>query len=202
MIIDLHNHAEYSRDTTLKLFDYINWGRAMEISFGITEHDFLYPNGGEFDGVRIFPGMELLNKFGDYVIFGADKNIADLKDIFEIIMEVHKQGGVVIAAHPFRQSGVCNMVGSKNALDILMEVDAIEVNGRSNQQSQTRVLEIARNLGKPVVGGSDAHNESEIARVATKISGNINSVAELVNAIKEGNCQAVNLQENYYDPIP
>lgn len=197
MIIDLHNHAEYSRDTILKLFDYINWGRAMEISFGITEHDFLYPNGGEFDGVPIFPGMEILNKFGDYVIFGTNKNIAGLKDIFEIIMEVHKQGGLVIAAHPFRQSGVCNMVGSKNALSILMKVDAIEINGRSDQENRNGVLEVARKLGKPVVGGSDAHNESEIARVATKISGDIYSVAELANAIKEGNCQPIILQESY-----
>lgn len=197
MIIDLHNHAEYSRNTTLRLFDYINWGKATEISFAITEHNFLYPKEGYFEGVLILPGMEVLNDYGDYLVFGTNREILNIKDIFEMVDEIHKQGGVVIAAHPFHGFGVCNAVDKKLSLKILRKVDAIEVNGRGDIESRNRAIKIARKFSKPLTGGSDAHSEDEIARIATKIQGDMNSLDDLVKAIREGNCEPIILNKGY-----
>ncbi len=55
MIIDLHNHAELSRNTTARLGDYLERARRLGVGIAITEHNRLYPRGGVIAGVPVFP---------------------------------------------------------------------------------------------------------------------------------------------------
>ena len=72
MIIDLHNHAGRSLNTTAKLADYLAHAKPYRVALAITEHNRLSRWGGMIQGVLILSGIEVLNDHGD----SADHNEA------------------------------------------------------------------------------------------------------------------------------
>ncbi|WBW95587.1 PHP domain-containing protein [Oceanirhabdus sp. W0125-5] len=193
MIIDLHNHAELSKNTTLTFSDYIKKSKEKGLSFAITEHNQLYKNEENFSENFAFTGIEILNDYGDFLVFGAPEECIEKRnDMFKLIEFVHENGGIIIAAHPFSGYGICNVINSKDANEIIKLVDAIEVyNGRAKEEECKKAYSLAREHKKPCVGGSDAHNRSELFKCGTKFAENIESIEQLVAAIKDGCCEPV-----------
>ncbi|MBO8140377.1 MAG: PHP domain-containing protein [Thermosipho sp. (in: Bacteria)] len=193
MIIDLHNHCELSKNTSLKLTDYIRKAKVLGVSVAITEHNRLYNVQGKVDGVSVFAGIEILNNYGDFIVFGAPEDCIELRnDMFEFIDYVHKLGGVVIAAHPFSGHGVCKVNKKEVANEIIKLVDAIEVyNGKSERKFWKQAIKLAKTYKKPCVGGSDAHNAGDLFKVGTRFFEKIENIYDLVNAIKNGRCEPV-----------
>ena len=89
----------------------------------------------------------------------------------EVVSAIHAAGGIAVLAHPFESrrrlpEGPFAATG----------LDALEgFNGRAssvrNPQANAQAQEYARANGIPVVGGSDAHFEWEIARAGCAIEG-------------------------------
>ena len=195
MIIDLHNHAELSRNTTARLRDYLRRARGLGVGIAITEHNRLYHRGGEIASVPVFPGMEILNDYGDYLVFGAPEDCVAHRNIFDLIDYVHRSGGVIIAAHPFAGHGVFRAVDSEMAHRIIARVDAVEVlNGRISAEANARAREAAAAHGKPGVGGSDAHSSEEMFRAATRFIHPVRTLGDLVQEIARGRCEPVLLE--------
>lgn len=195
MIVDLHNHAELSLNTAVGIEDYLPRARVLGVAVAVTEHNRLSRWGGTIGGVLVLPGMEVLNDYGDFLVFGAPEDCLSRRDIFSLIDYVHRLGGVVIAAHPFTGHGVCRAVGPKMAREIIARVDAVEVlNGRAPAGDCARARRLAVAHGKPEVGGSDAHRPEEMFRAATHFAGEIKTVSDLVREIKAGRCRAVRMQ--------
>jgi hypothetical protein len=119
MIVDLHNHAELSRHTSVTLADYVRGAKRLHVAVAITEHNRLYDRGGVVDGVLVLPGMEVLNDYGDFLVFGAPGDCVVHRDIFALIDYVHRCGGAIIAAHPFAGYGVCRAVDGGMAEQII-----------------------------------------------------------------------------------
>lgn len=193
MIIDLHNHCELSKNTSLKLTDYICKAKDLGVSVAITEHNRLYNVQGKIGTVFVFAGIEILNNYGDFIVFGAPEDCIELRNnMFELIDYVHKVGGIIIAAHPFSGYGVCRVNKKEVANEIIKLVDAIEVyNGQSERKLWVKAEDLARIYKKPRVGGSDAHNAGDLFKVGTRFFEKIENIYDLVCAIKNGRCEPV-----------
>jgi len=197
MIVDLHNHAEFSKNTSLTLGDYHREGILHGAGgVAITEHNMVYPEErfsvGDPEMIRVFTGMEILNDYGDWLVFGVSTDVLGYRDIFDLIDCVHEKGGVIIAAHPYRGQGVFRATSADMAHDIIDRVDAVEVlNGRGDERSWRLAAELAAVHGKPCTGGSDAHGPGELYRAATMFHGPIADLSELIESIREGCCSPV-----------
>jgi predicted metal-dependent phosphoesterase TrpH len=192
VIVDLHNHAELSLHTEVTIDDYVRGARHIHVSVGITEHNRLAPKSGVIDGVLILPGIEILNDYGDFLVFGAPEDCLARRDMFELVDYVHDYGGVIIAAHPFSGYGVCKAVDSKTAGQIISLMDAVEVwNGRAGRDSWRQAEHMASAYKKPGTGGSDAHHLNEMFQVGTRFMDKIESVNDLITAIRAGRCEPV-----------
>ncbi len=192
MIVDLHNHAELSRNTTVGLDDYIRRAKRLQVALAITEHNRLYDRGGAIEGVLVVPGMEILNDYGDYLVFGAPQESVECRDIFALVDFVHRCGGVIIAAHPFSGYGVCRVTDSETAGRIIARMDAVEVlNGRASAEDCRKAERLAMTYNKPRVGGSDAHHAEGMFRAGTRFVHRIGNVSDLAREIRHGRCEPV-----------
>ncbi len=195
MIIDLHNHCELSKNTSLSFDDYLQNAQKKEISFAITEHNCLYYRSGKIGNISFFSGIEILNNYGDFIVFGAPEDCVGLRqDMHKLINYIHRCGGVIIAAHPYSGYGVCKSTDDETANEILKLVDAIEVyNGLADDDSCKKADILAQIHKKPSTGGSDAHNINELFTAGTKFIDKIENINDLVNSIKYGRCEPIKI---------
>jgi hypothetical protein len=80
-----------------------------------------------------------------------------LDDLFEML---HSSGSLVIFNHPLVPWG--KNVGRKIPAEALLArygwaIHALEYNGMRTREENDRVLQLAQQVGKPVVGGGDSH---------------------------------------------
>jgi PHP family Zn ribbon phosphoesterase len=131
--------------------------------------------------------MEVRCREGDILVFGLGETPFQGITAQELVDQVHKEGGVVIPAHPFRSSAPSL---GKNIFEI-RGLDAIEVlNGNSSDQENQAAYEAAQELHLPCTGGSDAHSKNSVGRYITEFEDDhINDEWELINALKRGRYQ-------------
>ncbi|MDR1505503.1 MAG: PHP domain-containing protein [Treponema sp.] len=120
---------------------------------------------GEKSGLDVFFGWEETFDGDDYLVYGLDK--AWLLEHPELVRwtraeqfrEVHKYGGCIVQAHPFRQHSYIRELHLAPFL-----VDSIETaNAGNHDDSYDRLAaEYARVLGLPAVAGSDIHNADDL----------------------------------------
>lgn len=212
-LIDLHTHTSYSSGcahmTAEELIE-----AAIEAGLdgvAVTEH--LVSDGARVAqeigrreyGFPVFCGVEAnVTIFGDVLVFGCCRGFAHRTPWPALRGIVELAGGVVIAAHPFRrwdrfalwsyleEQGL-DLSANLAGVDFVQGLTAIEVeNGGVRADENEEALILARVLGLPGVGGSDAHVPQDVGRVATRFEDTIRTDAELVAALKKGNYSPVN----------
>ena len=146
---------------------------------------------GDKLGFSVFFGIEFRFKErnDEYIVLGFTPEwIADhpeLRDIGrgEFFDFVHANGGYVIQAHPFRKASYISSITLSGDA-----VDAVEVFNSCNDPVNCRqAYEYAKNLGLPMVGGSDIHHKSfskEHSGIITEEK--LDSVEALIEALKSG----------------
>lgn len=199
MKIDLHVHTSYSYDASGTPEEVL--GSAVEAGLdglAITEHDN-YDKSKLF--LRLAPrynlvvvtGVEVATRSGHFLVFGEigerwSRYCSGSMDTQELIEDVNCCGGAVVAAHPYRYGITFSAVH----LERLRGLAAIEgCNGANRVEENRRALDLAKSLGLPVTGGSDAHRIEEIGRCYTLFDVPVHNTVELVSALKEGRCCCV-----------
>src|SRR6266849_8495364 len=112
MKFDLHMHtSRHSPDSEMDPFALVH--RAQELGLdgvAITEHDWLWTEP-ELDELReaapglvVLAGVEVTTQEGHFLSYGIRDPFTIPRGIgvAELCREVHRQGGAVVAAHPFR----------------------------------------------------------------------------------------------------
>ena len=198
MIIDMHIHEQtFSFDSFMNLKDIITKSKSMGLDgICITDHDSngLRNTAKEVSEIMDFPvfvGAEILTYEGDILVFGIDKLPLKKLNVQELAHYVHREGGVMISAHPYRKNnrGMEDKVRNTNVLD------GIEgLNGSTPEDLNLKACDAGMYRKIPLFGGSDAHRLDRVGKYATKFSKNIYKTNELVAAIKEGKTKPV-----YYD---
>jgi len=127
------------------------------------------------------PGMEVTGKV-HLLAIGIQKEIDRHLSVKNQVEEIHKQGGLAIAAHPFRRGNVYTD-------DELFEtgLDAVECkNIPSNMKKEFYTKLKEYNI--PCVYNSDAHITMQLNLIWNSCDGEIASLDDLKKALKAGRC--------------
>lgn len=193
MLFELHAHTiRYSSCSHMSPEEYIKAAKEKGLTgICLTEHSMFWPEEEyralceNVDGLVIINGNEqrcwdgdIIQ--GDFLVFGCRFRF-EKPTAIELIDFVHKAGGVVIAAHPFRE-----LLGVSEDLIYQLDIDAIEVYS-SNQEPWQTVLacSIAKKKGIPVISGSDAHVPELVGYSVTRFTVPIKGEKDFVDAIKD-----------------
>lgn len=107
MKLDLHIHTGHSFDCKSDVAEIIRAAETAGLNaIAITDHDTMSACGlacRTSSKITIIPGMEIASEQGTHVIglFLSSEIVS--RDIFDIIDEIHGQGGLVMMPHPFRR---------------------------------------------------------------------------------------------------
>ena len=161
---------------------------------------------GRAMGFPVFRAVEARTTLGDMLVFGAYENIPEGIPLEDLCRCVHEAGGLVFSAHPFHTGGGPSLTLSLrergrdlskdwDRVPILRELDGVEVlNGQVAADANARAQTLARQLGVPGIGGSDAHGVDMVGSAATRFARPIRSDAELVEALRSAAYAAVRLR--------
>jgi predicted metal-dependent phosphoesterase TrpH len=166
--------------------------RAQEIGLTgvvITEHDWLWTED-ELDELRaaapnlvVLSGVEVSTKQGHFLAYGVRDPFALPKNIgvAELCREVHRQGGAVAAAHPYRWGQPFD--------DILKEerpeLDALEMmSNNMDEDIRSRAATLNTRLRLAPIGNSDAHRVETLGCCYTQFASAIRDMKDLVEALR------------------
>lgn len=165
--IDLHVHSRLSEDNDADPEECI--ARAIERGLqgiAFTEHysfgasAAIEPLRERYRGaILVVRGVEFSAAEGHCLVFGVDTDrISRYAPIEELVRLVNERGGAVVPSHPYRGgSGLGDRILS------LPGIAAIEGhNGCNAGGLNRRAIDVARRLGLPVTGGSDAHRPGDV----------------------------------------
>jgi len=211
MLIDIHTHTvPLSDDSEQTANELIERARAAGLDgVCLTEHDAFWKRDdiaalSRRHGFLVLPGAELNTEDDHLLVFGLEKWIIGMSRAAFVRELVDRAGGALVIAHPFRRR-ILKVSDPDNEryrkeLDRTCEnpcfrtADAIEVlNGRGNDRQNEFSRELAQRLNLPGVGGSDAHEPSEVGHVATEFEKKITDLDEFIEELKAGRCRAVRL---------
>lgn len=186
--VDLHVHTEYSGDSKTSLKRAVISAKEKGLDgIGITDHNTVEGleearKLGKEEDLLIIPGIEISTKDGHVLGLGIKEKIERDRPAKETIKEIHKQGGLAIAAHPYGFVFHHHTVG-----DLIKELDfdAVEVFNSRNLVENKKAIGVATELDLVQVAGSDAHLPGEIGKSYT-IANCKPTQKEFLNKIKEG----------------
>lgn len=163
-----HIHTRHSFDSLLSPQTILARARAIEADLLIvTDHESMR---GSEDVARIAKGNpkfvigagEYKSEKGDLIGLFLKDEITSRKSN-EVIQQIQSQGGLVVLPHPYK--------GHKMDDELLGQVDLVEIyNSRCSESQNHSAGELAHRLGKPALGGCDAHCAAEIGVVTTEFS--------------------------------
>lgn len=192
MKFDLHIHSRFSPDSVTCPKEILR--RALHLGYGliaITDHDsdaaafdwlvregVLSPGGllnPEWSGrlghpgavLRVLPGQEISTATGHLLCLLA--RLAPCPGILAVtaMAEIHRQGGLAIAAHPFDHWRAAYDAEELESLPF----DAIETfnGGATSAKVNQQAHDLAQRRSLPGVANSDGHTLKEIGRCCSEI---------------------------------
>ncbi|MDR2073468.1 MAG: PHP domain-containing protein [Spirochaetaceae bacterium] len=149
-------------------------------------------NEGARRGLDVFFGWEETFDGDDYLVYGLDGEwLLEHPEIVrwtreEQFREVHRAGGCVVHAHPFRQHDYIDAVHLAPYL-----IDAVEAANAGNHRAlyDAQACEYARVLGLPAVAGSDIHSAADLENeepYGIELEKKLSSIADYVALILTG----------------
>ncbi|MFH1140053.1 MAG: PHP-associated domain-containing protein [Pseudomonadota bacterium] len=207
MKIDLHVHTRsFSACSGIEPEQLPEQAREVGLDgLVLTEHGILWPEeklaplrerAWEL-GVLILSGQEITcvdrGRRQDFLVFGVNHSLGYFPTPHKLIERVHGEGGVVVAAHPFKPSrfGVGYHGIGEAMLDL--DLDGVEYHHPDHDQAaRDKVRAAAEEMKIPMTGGSDAHEIFRLGDFSTHFFHPIHTVEDLVREIKAGRLEPRN----------
>lgn len=207
-VFDIHLHTDYySGCSVISPQQLIQRAIQMRLDgIAITEHGIRWPddrfnqlrrladpynliliNGQEVHTYSPQNGME-----GEFLVFGVKKSMGSDFSAQELVARVHGEGGILIAAHPYKWSrhGRQRYYGAGDRVYEL-KLDGLELyHPHHDEESLQKVRRAMEKLGLPGTGGSDAHQPHVIGCCVTIFAEQVRSEEDFIREIRAGNIQA------------
>lgn len=206
-IIDMHLHTRKgASDSTLDPEHLVMEMERIGLpGVNITEHDRLWDRF-DLDRFRaahpqffIANGMEISTDLGHISAIGLHTYVPGIRKAAELRRVLNDIGGYMIVNHPFRhcfdpvyfarQGRQPFTLTPEQAaeLPVFQLVDAVEVlNGCNTPRENLFALRVAEVLGKPGIGGSDAHSHQGIGYYATAFERVIQTEEQFLTELQAG----------------
>jgi len=184
---DLHIHTIFSPDSSIPPKTLVETLLAHPSikAVAITDHNTVRGYfkvrelAAAYPDLLIIPGVEVSTVEGDVILLGVAEVPPQPWTVENVIDFAHSRGGLVVAAHPYRAYGLGDSAKKYS-------IDAVEVlNGGCPRQLNMLAEELAKAMGLPGVGGSDAHRVDELWTVYTEIQASTD-LDDVLRAIKRG----------------
>jgi len=191
MKLDLHLHtSRHSPDSIMS--PQLMLQRAREIGLDgvvITEHDWLWTEE-ELDELRaiepglvVLSGIEVSARQGHFLVYGVNNPFAVPHGIgvADLCREVHRQGGAVVAAHPYRWNQPFDDILATEHPDL----DGLELmSNNMDADTRRRAADLNGRLKLAGLGNSDAHRVETLGCCYTEFQAPIRDPRDLVAAIR------------------
>jgi predicted metal-dependent phosphoesterase TrpH len=197
MKFDLHLHTtRHSPDSQMDPVAMLRRARAVGLDgVVITEHDWLWTEEelevlrALADGLVVLAGIEVSAREGHFLVYGVRDPFAVPRGIgvAELCREVHRQGGAVVAAHPFRWGQPFDHILARER----PELDGLELmSNNMDAECRRRAAEVRARHGLAGLGNSDAHDEDVLGCCYTEFPGEVRNTAQVVEAIRGRQAEA------------
>lgn len=180
MIFDIHTHTNLV-DGLNSPPEVVKRAKAIGLDgIAITDHDEI---AGSVVAQRyatkdfmVIPGLEFSAREGHILCLGTTdvpkrylgtmRRPERQRPAAEILELIHNLGAIAIAVHPYDKfrRGVGDTVRE-------LRFDAIEILNGHTLMNTKDPKQVAKEIGLPMVGGSDAHNIAEIGNIAIRFDG-------------------------------
>lgn len=198
MLAELHTHTSYSIgkkvyhhgiDSPLEMLKY-----AKKLGFdiiAITDHDVI--KGALFAkklskrlGIGVIVGEEISTKQGHVIGLGLKNHIRPGLDFFSTLDEIHSQGGIAIAPHPFD-------IYKEGIRELAKKCDAVEVFNALNMDKVSNYVceRFASKNSLNSVAGSDAHCKEMIGHGAVKIDCSSKNTDDILESVVKGKVRLI-----------
>jgi hypothetical protein len=165
-------------------------------------HGLILINGQEILATSARNGME-----GEFLVFGLRKSMLGSFSAREVVQRVHEEGGILIAAHPYKLSrgGKHHYYGAGNLIYELA-LDALEFyHPGHNERALAKVRKAMEDLGLPGTGSSDAHKAFEVGSFVTLFENRIEGEEDFIREVRSGRIWPGRREKpgtGAYQPIP
>jgi len=218
---DLHYNPPYTPDEVLRMET--EEARALGfdgVQLAITDHDEISGNielreRRPADAHRLALGEELSLRFDGHLLhfgitgFPAERaaethaslqsasRAGKLDDVFELLQATRC---LVVLNHPlipWTPNRDSDVIAQRLLQRYGHAIDALEYNGMRGREENDRVLELARHVNKPVVGGGDSH----LLLASSIVCGSgADSYASFVDEVKSGHAVPL-IKPDYFAPM-
>ncbi|AHG03904.1 histidinol phosphatase [Halobacterium sp. DL1] len=145
----------------------------------LTNHDY-YTDVGAISTTPLFiPGIEISTTEGHAIVVGPDPPSRTPPGELTpqaVVDLAHGADCAAIIPHPYRHGSI-----HESGADF----DAVEISGK-HPRNADQIHELGKDLGLPVVAGSDAHFPLEAGRAYTRIDADTLTPESVVDAIRDG----------------
>lgn len=203
MKFELHCHSWFSKGSKIPTEGLSSPEEIAQVlkkkgfgGFAITDHDSIVSwKGAEKEAKKLdilfIPSLEISTNSGHLIGLGISEYVKPRMDLFETIDEIHDQGGLAIAPHPFdiRGEGIGNDFKHADAVEIFNSLNLTRVDN-------IIALKRAKKQGISAVGGSDAHSKYMLGMTTNEV--NADNIDIFLKKVKKGEVEV----RGKYIPIP
>ncbi|HEY8811953.1 MAG TPA: CehA/McbA family metallohydrolase [Candidatus Dormibacteraeota bacterium] len=197
-LADLHLHTSFSDGwpSPAEVVDHVTLETNLDV-IAITDHDTIegalraVEHSARTAGVPVIIGEEVSSRQGHILGLFLERRVRPGLSAAATVDEIHNQGGIAIAAHPFwRTERMAERLGGPvhgiGWLAADLDFDAVEVENSTPGLGFANILarRLADGAGCTCVGSSDAHILEAIGKSATAFKGR--SPRALRSAIEKG----------------
>ncbi len=197
-LADLHLHTSFSDGwpSPAEVVDHVTLETSLDV-IAITDHDTIEgalraaEHSARTAAVPVIVGEEVSSRQGHILGLFLERRVPPGLSAAATVDEIHRQGGLAVAAHPFwrtermaeRFRGPVHGIGW---LAAELDFDAVEVENSTPGLGFANILarRLAEGAGCACVGGSDAHILEAVGKSATAFNGR--SPRALRSAIEKG----------------
>lgn len=188
MLMDIHVHSTASPCSSLSVQQIVATAAARGLDgVCITDHDTMamrhsIAEGVQANGLCVIFGMEYATDEGDFLLFGPFEHLERGLGVRQMLGIVRREGGVAIAAHPFRPGRSVSEFVVREGLCTVVE----RFNGRNSPEADEQSLAWFERYALAACAGSDAHTLAEVGCAPSRILAPVASRADFIAALKTG----------------